>query len=806
MKFFRIEFQITLLTLIIAVGVAVSGYLVYQSLSQIIDSIHQEARPDFKLILIKEIASDLNEVENSVRLFSLTGNEEFISSYRKGYQQAQQNLSALKDYAIPGSDEIQLIDSISQLSTLKLNLWGQIRQLHQQKNLQPGRPLSELVTRIDTAFIQPDTIRFEAPKKKGFFKRIFGKQDTVAKAPVIISKAKEKEQIKQEIIQAEEQINSEQATLSQSEKVLYQRHIQASRQIDRLINQLETDEQRRLERKTEEADGMAAQIYRRLVLFTAASIILLIIVLALFYRNLQHNKAYQNMLKKARSDAENLAKAKERFVATVSHELRTPVNAIFGLSEQLLQQPVDDKLKTDLNIVHQSANHLLSLVNDTLDFAKIESQKMSFQQSGFFPTKLFAEVMAMQKVVADAKGLSLKLHNSIPPERVYCGDPLRLKQITLNLLSNAIKFTKDGTVSLELSEELLPDKGFRLNLEVVDSGSGIPADQIPSIFEEFIQLNNQQAEKQRGTGLGLTIVKKLVELQGGHISVKSLVGQGSCFSVSIPYAEGVAPQTPEPAFAEAPEWFRKLKLLAVDDEDFNLYLLKNILDKWNVAYQLAHNGQEAVEACRTNQFDLILMDMHMPVLNGLEASKQISSENPRAKIVVLTAANRPEEQEQFRQAGIGVFLQKPFPEQSLFQLLLELDAQTKLTTSNAAPASAPGFDFNELRNSLGGDDKFLKEMIELFQTAALNGLTAMHESRQTRNREQLSEAGHKLAAPARHMQADQLYQLLKKLETKATDQTEWNELDELVDQAEQEIEQFCTLLKQAQNDPGNPPG
>lgn len=797
MKFFRIEFQITLLTLVIAAGVAISGYLVYQSLSQIINSIHQEARPDFKLILIKEITSDLNEVENSVRLFSLTGNDEFIDSYHKSYQQVQENLSALKDYAIPGTDEIQLIDSISQLSALKLTLWGQIRQLHQQKNNKKSRPLGDLVSKIDTAFIQPDTIRFETPKKKGFFKRVFGKQDTAAKAPVIISKAKDKEQIKQEIIQAEKQINNELAALSENEKVLYQRHIKASQQIARLINRLETDEQRRLQRKTEEADAMAAQIYRRLVLFTAVSIILLIIVLALFYQNLKQNRAYQNMLKKARTDAENLAKAKERFVATVSHELRTPVNAIYGLSEQLLQQPAGEQQKTDLNIVHQSARHLLTLVNDTLDFSKIESQKMSFQQTGFFPAKLFAEVMAMQKVAAEAKGLTLKMNSTIPPNRIYCGDPLRLKQIAINLLSNAVKFTPNGTVSLELREEQLPGESYRLNLDVVDSGSGIPANQLPHIFEEFIQLDNQQPEKHRGSGLGLTIVKKLIELQGGQISVKSMVGKGSRFSVSIPYTEGDAPYEPDLEPIVAPQWFRKLNLLVVDDEDFNLHLLKNILTKWNIGYRLASNGQEAVEACRTHRFDLILMDMHMPVLNGLEASKQISRENGEAKIVMLTAANRPDDEKQFTQAGIHIFLQKPFPEQALFQLLLQLEP--KANTETVSPVTTATFDFNELRNSLGGDEKFLNEMIQLFLKSASNGIASMRESRQNRHYDQLSGAAHKLAAPTRHMQADHLYQILKKIENKAADKVGWEELDTLVDQAALEIEQFCKLLQHSQN-------
>ena len=230
---------------------------------------------------------------------------------------------------------------------------------HKQKIQKPSTSLlSELSSKIDTVLIQPDTITFEQPQRAGFFKRLgraFAKQDTTAKAPVILDKQEEKEQLKQELAEVEQQMSLTNQELQMQEKKLLEVNITATNQINRLIMQLEQKEQRRLESKTEEADFMAAQIYRRIVLFTGASILLLTIVLILFYRNLKHNKAYQNILQKARQDAESLANAKERFVATVSHEMRTPVNAIFGLTEQILQRTEAPDLKKDLAIVQKSA-------------------------------------------------------------------------------------------------------------------------------------------------------------------------------------------------------------------------------------------------------------------------------------------------------------------------------------------------------------------------------------------------------------------------------------------------------------------
>ncbi len=799
MKFFKIEIQITLLTLVIAAAVVGSGYLVYSSLSQIIDSIHKEARPDYKLLLIKDIALDLNEVENSVRLYSLTGNEDFIYNFHQLTKQVHVKLNDLEDYAIPETNELQQIDSIRMLSNRKLVLWTQIRNLHKQKIQEPSTSLlSQLSSKIDTVFIQPDTITFEKPQKAGFFKRLgraFSKQDTATQAPVIIDKQEEKEQLKQEIAEVEQQMSSTNRELQRQEKKLLENNILATNQINRLIAQLEQKEQRRLESKTEEADLMAAQIYRRIVLFTGASVLLLTIVLILFFRNLKYTKAYQTMLQRARRDAESLAKAKERFVATVSHEMRTPLNAIFGLSEQMLQRPTSADLKQDLTIVQSSAQHLIRLVNDTLDFSKTESQTMTFEEIDFAPSELLREIIRLHQGPAGEKGLQLELKDSLPTGRVYKGDPIRLKQILINLFTNAIKFTETGGVSLEACEEKLSDGQFKLVVDVIDSGAGMPGDQLDKIFEAFVQLDGKNAQKHRGAGLGLAIVKKLVDLQGGQIAVKSLVGKGTRFTVEIPYAEG-DPQKLEQASAatfEIPDWFSQLRILLVDDEEFNRHLLKNILKKWQIQFDEAQNGLEALANYQQQSYNLVLMDRRMPEMDGLEASKQILESDHSANIVLLTATNQQEDEAEYQQIGIKQVVRKPFPQRVLFELIIQLKDQLLATGQRNTEATEDNFDLENLKSTFGGDEQFMQEMIELFISSAQKCLISLDAAFTNQDRESLIEAAHKLAAPTKHLMATELYKQLKSLEQEG-ETGDWNELKAPIEQTKLQIRQLIDQL------------
>ncbi len=795
MKKLKIEIQVTILTIGIAVAVIVSGYLAYQSLSRIVDAIHKAARPDLKLILIKDIASDLNEVENTIRLYSLTGNATFIKPYQQLNSVIQEKLSNLQEYAVPGSDEIQQIDSIRLLVSRKLLIWDEIRALHRSK-ANPHKSFSELFSKLDTVLVVADTITIKPEVKKGFFKRLFSKKDT-ARRSIIIDKTKEKETIRQEIAGAEKNITDQAKRLQAKDKILLEKNIEVTKILDQQIVRIENSEQKRLEAKTREADSMAGQAYQRMAIFTVAAVILLIVVLTLFFRNLQKNRTYQQVLRKAKAEAESLAKAKEMFVATVSHEMRTPVNAIYGLTEQMLQKSDSAEISADLEVVHKSAEHLIALVNDTLDFSKIESQKLKIEQIDFLPDEILSEVHTLHKDSAKKKGIELIFRNNTEKNLVLRGDPIRLKQILINLITNAIKFTNQGQITLTASAEETPEQNYLLHLEVSDTGVGISKENLSQIFDEFVQLDTDLTRKQRGAGLGLAIVKKLVALQNGQIEVNSTLGKGTSFSLQIPYKkgdpDGVKKQSVK--LLQIPSWFQKLHFLIVDDEEFNLYLIRNILKTWGVSFTVAHNGQEAVELADKNWYDLIFMDIRMPVMDGYEATKQILQHRSSFKIIALTATAKTSDIQKIEQAGMCAFLQKPFAEADLLNTILKLLPEKVAGSLQEEITQETVIDLEELERISGGDDAFLREMLSIFIRSGEEALAKFQQNLKNSNWSELAETAHKLAAPAKHLQATTLYNQLKKLENTAESSTP-EEMKNLIAQIDLEINRINSILKQ----------
>lgn len=815
MKRIKIEFQVTLLTAIVVAAVVFSGYLVYQSLSQIVGSIHREARPDFKLLQIKDIASDLTQVENTVRLYTITRDEKYFHPFKETNESIQDKLDMLKDYSLTSYDEKIQIDSIRNLTNSKLAIWEEIMALHQTRE-EAHESFSALYNKIDSTQSVPDTVivEVEVPEeteqKKGFLKRLFGgkkkeaEPDTIEQMQLqpVDTTTIEKETIKLEIAQIEKRIESTNRAISAKEKALLEKNIELTTLLNEQINTLENNERKKLLAKTQEADRLAAITYKRLAFFTIGAIILLLLVLFLFFRYLNKSRAYQSILRDAKTDAEKLARAKELFVATVSHEMRTPINAIYGLTEQLLKKTEDPKRKQDLEIIYNSTEHLISLVNDTLDFSKIESQKLKLDKVDFSLDKLLGEVITLNKGNAKRKNLQLNLDTKNLPPLILLGDAFRLKQILINLMNNAIKFTDSGSVTLRaFTERGSSDEPIWVSFQVLDTGIGISKENHSLIFDDFVQLETDLTKKQGGAGLGLSIVKKLVNIQGGNISVNSEPNKGTMISLEIPYEKGNPAKIKIKKQEEIiiPGHFSNLSVLIVDDEDFNRYLLKSILQKWNINVTEKVNGQEAVDICRSEHFDLIFMDVRMPVLNGLEASQQILTQSTDTKIVALTATSKSEDIEKCKEAGMHNFLSKPFSEKDLFSTLQETisientPVQKKKEISQAQ--SIPSIDLSELERMADGNQSFVIEMIEIFIRSSENGLKEIRKNLRLKNWELISECAHKMAAPAKHMKALSLYSKIKEIEQEAELAQNEQKINLLYKEVEQEIKMTNSYLK-----------
>jgi len=375
-------------------------------------------------------------------------------------------------------------------------------------------------------------------------------------------------------------------------------------------------------------------------------------------------------LEEANKEAERASKAKAAFLSTMSHEIRTPLNAIIGMTHMLMDgQTPKDQLE-QLRITNFSAKTLLSLVNDILDFSKIDAGKIIFESISFHLRNLLLEINESLKINADGKRLPLVLEIEKEVPDFVLGDPVRLTQILTNLIGNAIKFTETGEVRLVVAVVNKGGQDMELSFTVKDTGIGIPKEKHETIFKRFQQADSGTTRNYGGTGLGLAITKQLVELQQGRIEVESAVGKGSKFTVFLGFGRSQDTEPDKEQQLKNQSKLQGYKVLLVEDNLINQKVACNFLRKWEMYYEVANNGQEALKLVSDNEYDLILMDIQMPIMDGFEATRRIRKMTDARKraipIVALTASAPLEVREKIFAAGVSEYVIKPFNPSELF--------------------------------------------------------------------------------------------------------------------------------------------
>lgn len=373
--------------------------------------------------------------------------------------------------------------------------------------------------------------------------------------------------------------------------------------------------------------------------------------------------------------AANLAnEEKSKFVANMSHELRTPLNGILGMVTVGLEAHSDGEREKSLEYIYESAQHLRGLISDVLDFSRIEAGKFSLETELVEVKQVFERALQMVEPIGAKRGVRVKTDIDPGLPKVLRIDPVRLTQVMVNLLGNAIKFSPEGA-QIEFSSKVLTkdEHGCSFQFSVRDFGVGIPSDRRDQIFAEFTQLDNSLARSHGGTGLGLTISKNLVHLMGGTIAVESSDGEGSCFIVELaaPYGEVIEPSI------EGGKGLNSLRILLAEDNEINITVLENLLTNRGHIVEVARDGAEAVRVYSSGQFDVILMDLQMPVLDGLGATRQIreievSRGVRKTPIVAITAHATAEHREECLRSGMDGFVTKPISLPSLLAVFSEL--------------------------------------------------------------------------------------------------------------------------------------
>ena len=375
--------------------------------------------------------------------------------------------------------------------------------------------------------------------------------------------------------------------------------------------------------------------------------------------------------------AESAVKAKQQFLSNMSHEIRTPMNSIIGFTNVVLKTELSEKQKEYLNAIKASGDALIVLINDILDIAKVDAGKMTFEQIPFELSTSISATLHLFEPKIKEKNLELIGNYDAAIPEILIGDSVRLRQIMLNLLSNAVKFTDEGKITV--SVRMLKEKADSIAIEfsVTDTGIGIPENKLEHIFDDFQQATNETSRLHGGTGLGLSIVKQFVELQGGNLFVNSKQGEGSTFGFILNFKKATAQITEMAAITgtnngvEFAQRIQNIKILVAEDMPLNQLLIKIILEDFGFHVDIASNGKIAIEKLQANKYDIILMDLQMPEMNGFEATKYIRSKmKSQIPIIALTADVTTVDVEKCRSVGMNDYISKPIEEKLLYSKII----------------------------------------------------------------------------------------------------------------------------------------
>lgn len=807
-----------LLLIVIAVC---SVVYIYQIVEQIAGEEEPDTKARRKVYLVTNTLSLLYESEALGQLVGMPQND--VKHFNRTLNKAHRNMDSLR---VLISDSVQLlkIDTIDMLLRQKrrntsrlLETWKEVNTEHLytlniEKVIAQQDTLIQQMEIKEHVVVKQDTV-LNPVKPRGFFRRLAdafspGRPDT----SIVVNTTRQI--VTDTLVNAFNPSDTIVSVLkSIQDSVADQRKLLSEQLLDRAANlrynnSIVTSKINQILRDIEEEEVNASlermqgkqQLLRETSLLIAGiaivSVVIVIIFIFMITRDISKSKYYRMQLEKAKQYAEDLLHSREKMMLTISHDIRAPLSSIIGYIDLLMRRHPDERQQYYLENMSGSASHILSLVNDLLDFHRLESGQIEIQRIPFSVSTLFNEIYTSFRPIAETKSLEFVLNlKEEGSDKLYVSDPIRIRQVVGNLLSNAIKFTREGRVVMVVSVNVLTGNSAQLNVIVSDSGPGIPEEEQERIFGEFTRLS--VSEKAEGFGLGLSITRKMTVLMGGSLSLKSVVGKGCDFTIELPITVAdvqVLPAAEESVAEPATPAFsgRDIYCLLVDDDPLQLALTEEYLRQNHVEVVSCTDPFAVTGLLEKNTFNVIITDIQMPGMDGFQLLAQIRSSYMQGmdKIpVIALSASVENEHDHYLESGFTGFLNKPFTARQLIMLLNKL-LSTKIEVTTE-------FKFDSL-TAFAGEDKDASNSILstfIYETGKSNDL--LEACLSEGNREQSAKLSHKMVPLFTMLGATSLVEKLRSIEKNAQFMTEeeWrSRLSEVIAEVKNIIAQATRLI------------
>jgi signal transduction histidine kinase/response regulator RpfG family c-di-GMP phosphodiesterase len=798
------------------------AYITYSSFYKIIDSTESLGNNKNESSLVIKIASEINEVRTSSKIYSIT----FKYSDYKIYQQRKELVYKLMDTLSAklgegiGSDKADSLNLIFREYIICINNWLTLKKadsaddynkiaaiikeqddsLTHSKAIYPHLKTTTVTKLLEKPVAEDsaegtDALKINPPKT--FLQKVFGnrnkKKETrtpssnLLNQQIITKKYTEADtnyynqvdlvlsKIKDTLTNTENNKKIRGTQLARLEFLLLDYQTSLISKINHLLKNIELEDQAILNKSIYSSKQTVKRASKILVNAELAALLIALVFVYVIFNDLTKSAYYKQMLEKEKLETEKLAKAKEDFLTMMSHEIRTPLTNIIGISELLEGTSLKVNQEKQVQSIVNSSEHLLAIVNDILDYTKIKSGSLTFEKIGFCINDIISEALQILSNKAGKKELQL-IHQPLGDfaHILFLGDPFRLKQVLLNLVGNGIKFTEKGYIKIETSVTE-SNQGYLLGCNVIDTGIGIDADKLQTIFSDFSQADNSIARKYGGTGLGLPISKKIVEMQNGSIWVNSVPGQGSVFSFKIPYfrANENDYSVKHGKIYQHGEQLKNKKILVIDDDPMLPLLLEPMFQSWLIDYNFYSKSVEAWNMLQEKVFDIIMVDIQMHEMDGFEVIRRIRtndlSKNKAAKIVVCTANVVMDTDKSARLISGDFVLYKPFKNADLWNILCEslgiqVDKQYVPSSFNSYNKSGI-YSLKNFTVYANDDKETLMLFIKTFISQTKKELAEMQNYFLNQNFDQVREITHKLKNTFGQLEANELLFILTSLES-----------------------------------------